>query len=239
MGAEQGCQEIAKSRTIRVRSPLLDAVSVRVKKRAEILETKPESFGAIKGFEVFETNFNFWGKSMIVGSVHHLGLSYSSPVLVLLRENEIRPLILKVIDSYRDTIQSITEEVKTKGDPDDWRNEAILKDNKRLNALKRRLGIPGQSKEFPVPGAMILFESVTISRIHAIINFKFGIGGFSYQVTNLGSDPIGLVRGLDGAFLEFGDMGFIKIEKSDLSKANLKGIKCYAGKEEIIIGPFP
>lgn len=198
---------IKRSKIVRAKGPLVEAASIRVKARSDISAKHPEHFDSINTVDVFEARFNTMTGRMIVGSTHSLGLPFSSPVNVLYHPDEVRLVTREILHSFEgeQNNPALTPQQK----------KAIQREEKRkLMRIKRNLGISDETKDFPVPDLMLLFESCMISRIDSIIDFNFD-GGLSYRVTRLGTNTPNLVNDPDGSFLNFADAAFVKIGASD------------------------
>jgi len=146
---------------------------------------------------------------MIVGSTHSLELPCSSRILVLSKPEEMRFVVGKILESLAKKRKSPNSEMN----PEMERFQA-QKDRKKLAVLTKIFEMKSAEEEFKVPDVMVLFDSIMISRIDAIIDFSFG-DGFSYKVSRAGTNVPHLVKDPHGQFLNFGDTGFVKIEKSD------------------------
>jgi len=198
---------IKRFKTVRAKEPLVEAASIRVKARLDVSSKHPERFDSINTIDVFEARLNIRGKRMIVGSTNCLGIPFSSPVNVLYHPDEIRFVTREILRSFekKQKDSDLTPEQKRR-----IRQEA----KKKLLKIKRKLGISDETRDFPVPDIMLLFESCMVSRIDSIIDFNFD-GGLSYKVTRLGTNTPHLVNDPDGSFLNFADAAFVKIGVSN------------------------
>lgn len=187
-------REIKDTRRIRIRAPLADNVIIEVKACRDVSRDNPEDFGSIKGFDVTDLRFHFWGRRILVGSMHHLDLPLKPLIMPLTEKEGIERVVGLVIDRYQGMSQY----------------------RERLDRLKAKLRVNANGEATRMPHMLLLVNSITVSRLDTIIDFSFGKNGYSYNVTRLGVDPPHLVDSRDSKFVNISNCCFIRAQKSGI-----------------------